>query len=324
VKSSNHYNTVTFVIFAVLIVGSLTFFTFADDSGLTLFEDWDRDGLSNAEEKTLGTDPRNPDTDGDGYSDGVEVESGYNPLIPAPGDRIMKEKEPVKFAAKQSDTNNVTKKISEEVVSYIADAQESGDTDITSEEFSQVLSKAIDKEVVFSQASPIDISTIRIKEQNCDDPSDAKCEEKMREDAIEYFTAISYIFVSNFPQGFFDRSTDVFQTELMAQMSDFSGSLTRFTYFEQLAENALSAETQMNDVSVPKEMLDIHTQGLYLMRYAGSIYESGDYKKVNADATPMIATLAQMQGLIELSVEFQDSIIQKLEKYEIEDVLFEF
>lgn len=35
--------------------------------------DSDGDGLSNAEEKTLGTDPNNPDTDGDGLSDGDEV-----------------------------------------------------------------------------------------------------------------------------------------------------------------------------------------------------------------------------------------------------------
>ncbi|MDW7680634.1 MAG: OmpA family protein [bacterium] len=35
--------------------------------------DWDKDGLTNKIEKELGTDPRNPDTDGDGLSDGDEV-----------------------------------------------------------------------------------------------------------------------------------------------------------------------------------------------------------------------------------------------------------
>jgi outer membrane protein OmpA-like peptidoglycan-associated protein/opacity protein-like surface antigen len=43
--------------------------------------DWDKDGLTNAEEKALGTDPRNPDTDGDGLSDGDEVHKYHtNPL----------------------------------------------------------------------------------------------------------------------------------------------------------------------------------------------------------------------------------------------------
>ncbi|MBI3721829.1 MAG: VCBS repeat-containing protein, partial [Fimbriimonas ginsengisoli] len=42
--------------------------------------DWDQDGLTNEEEKVLGTDPRNRDTDGDGLLDGWEVHGlrGYD------------------------------------------------------------------------------------------------------------------------------------------------------------------------------------------------------------------------------------------------------
>jgi hypothetical protein len=43
--------------------------------------DTDGDGLSDyVEVMVLGTDPLNPDSDGDGYPDGVEVESGSDPL----------------------------------------------------------------------------------------------------------------------------------------------------------------------------------------------------------------------------------------------------
>ncbi len=42
--------------------------------------DSDNDGLSDREElNKYFTDPKNPDTDGDGYNDGVEVSGGYNP-----------------------------------------------------------------------------------------------------------------------------------------------------------------------------------------------------------------------------------------------------
>lgn len=42
--------------------------------------DSDQDGLSNSQELTIGTDPNNPDTDGDGIPDGVEVlELGTDP-----------------------------------------------------------------------------------------------------------------------------------------------------------------------------------------------------------------------------------------------------
>lgn len=42
--------------------------------------DLDRDGLNNAEELALGTDPSKADTDGDGFSDAEELASGYDPL----------------------------------------------------------------------------------------------------------------------------------------------------------------------------------------------------------------------------------------------------
>ncbi|MBI5913018.1 hypothetical protein HY839_01090, partial [Candidatus Azambacteria bacterium] len=50
--------------------------------------DPDNDGLKNWEEEIYKTDPRNPDTDGDGYLDGEEVASGYDPTIKAPNDAL--------------------------------------------------------------------------------------------------------------------------------------------------------------------------------------------------------------------------------------------
>lgn len=44
--------------------------------------DSDNDGLSDIMEDVYKTDKSNPDTDGDGYLDGGEVERGYDPLIP--------------------------------------------------------------------------------------------------------------------------------------------------------------------------------------------------------------------------------------------------
>lgn len=42
--------------------------------------DADKDGLSDAQERTVGTDPTAADTDGDGYTDGQEVQNGHDPL----------------------------------------------------------------------------------------------------------------------------------------------------------------------------------------------------------------------------------------------------
>jgi hypothetical protein len=42
--------------------------------------DTDADGLADRTERTIGTDPRRPDSDGDGFGDGVEVFAGSDPL----------------------------------------------------------------------------------------------------------------------------------------------------------------------------------------------------------------------------------------------------
>ena len=44
--------------------------------------DSDNDGLPDYIENLYGVDPNNPDTDGDGYTDGEEVENGFDPLVP--------------------------------------------------------------------------------------------------------------------------------------------------------------------------------------------------------------------------------------------------
>jgi len=44
--------------------------------------DLDGDGLTNAQEKALGTDPLNADSNGDGISDGASIRLGINPLGP--------------------------------------------------------------------------------------------------------------------------------------------------------------------------------------------------------------------------------------------------
>lgn len=49
-------------------------------SGATRKADSDKDLLADEDEKALGTDPKNPDTDGDGIPDGTEVDEEFDPL----------------------------------------------------------------------------------------------------------------------------------------------------------------------------------------------------------------------------------------------------
>lgn len=48
----------------------------------TASPDPDGDGLTTLQEEQIGSDPNKADTDGDGFSDGEEVNAGYNPVGP--------------------------------------------------------------------------------------------------------------------------------------------------------------------------------------------------------------------------------------------------
>jgi hypothetical protein len=172
--------------------------------------------------------------------------------------------------------------------------------------------------VSFENIPPVDLSKVIIKKQDYDKLSDKEQTTKLKEDAIEYITTISYIFISNFPDGFFDQSPDTLQSEILQNFSNFSQSMVPTSFFKDVAENSIKAESQLTEVEVPKDMLDLHAEGLYLLKYSTNIYKNSDYKSASTDITPMIATLAQMQGIVTLSMEFEEKVQAKLAQYGIE------
>ena len=80
-------------------------------------KDSDNDGLKDWEEELFHTDLLNPDTDGDGYLDGEEVDSGHNPLVKAPGDKLTFYPMPL------GEKYNITQKVlSDEIIDALLDS----------------------------------------------------------------------------------------------------------------------------------------------------------------------------------------------------------
>ena len=78
-----------------------------------LTEDDDKDGLKNWEEQIYQTDPKNPDTDGDGANDGEEITQGRDPLKKGPNDKIVIKNE---AGEAETRTTNLTDEFTENFI----------------------------------------------------------------------------------------------------------------------------------------------------------------------------------------------------------------
>lgn len=87
------------------------------DVAATLNSDADHDGLKAWEEALYGTDPNNPDTDGDGTSDGDEVKAGRSPLVKGPNDKMNSA---ALAATPKNPTDDTSKNLTFQIVKNLA------------------------------------------------------------------------------------------------------------------------------------------------------------------------------------------------------------
>ncbi|MBI2439371.1 MAG: hypothetical protein HYV45_02080 [Candidatus Moranbacteria bacterium] len=315
------FERATFIFFS-LIFFSVAFFVFADDTLSTknIFQDADQDGLSNEEEKLYGTDPHKKDTDGDGYSDGVEIESGYNPLKRAPGDKVTKESvataEAKATATSGTEKENLTEEVSGEIARLVKRSHEQGE-DISLEKIDMTVEKILNssnEEVVLPE---IELKDIKIKKV-AKSLKEKKRKEKEREYAVEYLTIMSYLMANNMPQTF--RTNEDLEKVLFS-LSDNSltaVSLGNAKYIDDLSQRGEKMLEELKDVEVPEKMLDVHVKALKMARYAVELKK--DFRPADEDPLGQIEALSKMQGFIAGAFGFVDEINKKLADYEIEEI----
>jgi uncharacterized protein involved in exopolysaccharide biosynthesis len=195
VKIRNANLSVLVLVF--LVVASFSFYAFAENNSTSennVFLDSDQDGLTDLEEGSYGTDPKNRDTDGDGYSDGAEVKSGYDPTVPAPGDRMDSETKSLSQTttpevAGETDENNLTEKVAQKI-SELSQSADEESQEISMEEIKALVSESLSSDFSEDDLPEIDEDSINIKEQGYDNLSDEKAEEKRKEDFANYITAV--------------------------------------------------------------------------------------------------------------------------------------
>lgn len=313
------------LLFGLLFLSGAFFVSAAEQmAGYNIAEDSDRDGLTNAEEKIYGTDINNPDSDGDGYSDGVEVRGGYNPLKKAPGDKIVPDavKQVSGAASSGKSGDNMTEQAAVKIAEVVKNAKTTSDGsyEVSLEELNalseEIAGGGSAEEIVLPE---IDMSTIKMKDQSYGKLSKDKKKERIREDVIEYLTTISYIFANNSPKKF--KTEDELATMAQSLVNEAVTSMSSgsFAKVQSLAENGDKMLKEISDIEVPEQMLDVHVKALKLAKYALQL-KSEVAASSQDDPLKTIKSLSNTQGFLNVTLSFVTDIQSKLSEYEVESV----
>ncbi len=310
------------LILSSLIILSFAFFVVAKENNQTnnnIFLDSDQDGLTNQEEKLYGTDPYNPDTDGDGYSDGAEVKAGYNPLKPAPGDKLLNNQK--KWAEKnlvknKSGQNNLTSEVAQKIAN-LSNQSKAGNQEVTLAQ----IQKIVDSSLAINDKKSIDLPTIplseiKIKKQDYKNLSSSKAQKKRKEDFTNYVAAVFYILTSNSPQpitSFTDISSVINQSVQQIIMALSSGDQNSLNNISKSGQKILS---QLKEVEVPKEMVNTHIKALEYATYSEQL--KGLIKNNSQDPIMGIANYAKIGSFVNNLISFSDDIQNKFKKYNMD------
>lgn len=321
--SQRSARTSLFLFFCLLFSSSAFYYVMADETATTnknIFQDSDQDGLSNDEETLYKTDPLNKDTDGDGYMDGVEVEGGYDPIKPAPGDKLVSEaKDRETVDEVKTEKVTLTDQASQEVASMLQD-EATGEIkkEVTVDDINasvQNIMSQSDQEIVLPE---IDKSTIKIKTVSKKLKGNERLAQE-KDDAVQYLTVMAYVLANNSPKKFHTEEglssvLTSFGTESLSAVL-----LGNSQYLDDLAKLGKKILEQTKDIEVPEDMVDIHIK---TMKMAGYSMQLKDEMKGDTQSDPIgkIASLSKVQGLLGTATSLSTEIYQKLNDLGIQEI----
>lgn len=300
-----------FFVFTALCLLSFGIFSSADtnSSGNNVFQDTDQDGLSNDEERLYGTNPNQADTDRDGYSDGAEVRSGYDPLKPAPGDKIggVSLGKNQDMSENRDGGVNITEEVSKQVATIFKESA-SNKENLSLEDLKSTIENAMNDTVPVEALPEIDVNTLTIKKQKYSSLSSEERTVKIQADTNDYISAVSYILVSNSPvpmQG--DSDIQSLSSFVIDHAKDLMLG-NNPALLNDLAQKGQAILEQLKGMTIPENMVDTHIKALKLAQYAVTLKSDIATSKGDADPLSQIKNLSKVQGFITLFSGFVNDI----------------
>lgn len=319
---------VVLAVFFGLIFFHVGVFVYAEkhDSTDNLFLDSDQDGLSNQEEAVYGTNQNVSDSDGDGYTDGAEVKSGYDPTKPAPGDKLVQENSPSETSKKQgrggdntteTSASNLTQQISDQIIEIIQSSSETKGA-LSMDEITTSVQDILSKQQAAVELPEIDTKTIKIKDQTYKTLTESERSAKISQDVLEYASGVAYIIINNSPVTIQSQEDISKVINALTQQTLQASMKQDITFADEMQERGEAILKQLNQIEVPEKMLDIHIKGLQIVTYAIAIKQ--DATTDSKDPLSNIYNLSKAQALFGMMVGFSGELETALVKYGVTSV----
>lgn len=243
--------------------------------------DSDKDGLTDWQEEIYKTDPNNPDTDGDGYSDGEEVLSGYDPLAQAPNDKISgKAIEPRPKSGSFSGLN-----LTDELAKALAEAMKASSQNSFQTDSSGSLeltdSNLVDNALATALAKSPQLYLVPTLE-----------DENIKISSDDSLTA---------GQNFVDQVAQILTSNNQSQKIDMEAAqkavqTKNYSELNQFIKNYKNSFLAIKELSVPPSWKEIHKKNLALIIANANILEA--IKLINDDPLRALLALQQYQEIV--------------------------
>jgi len=264
--------------------------------------DPDNDGLKNWEEEVYKTDPRDPDTDKDGYTDGEEILSGYDPLVKAPNDTLENTDTSVPRPLPKNLTDRLSQIISEKIksgeINPVSDPNTAPDStllnneDILNEALLQIAKKA-EKDFILPSISN---KEIKISTENTNN------------DQVRLYIAqmSSAMATNDSVYSGFQSEAELIQSAVAEK--DTSKIQPLINSYEMIIEN-------IKKIEAPQDFADIHKEQIAIFELTKKILEAiQNFEDDPASASAAADVYPKLNSLLK---KLSEKLILRLEKYQL-------
>ena len=301
-----------FLIMVCIFFASFNYFTYAenidsDSNSCDKNIDSDCDGLTNTEENLYGTDINKNDTDNDSYSDGIEVQSGYDPLKPAPGDKIetgIKTSDASsKSTSSVSNSSTLTDEYLQNLSAFVSskEGQNVSVTDLRNFADEQI-AKNMGDSITWDTLPSVDETQLNILKQNYSSLSDADRKKREAEDSARYLNQVLYLMANNLPVQILTKDDfTAFQEDFLSKVADVGNSKENISYFSDLGNRLEAFSNQVSSVQVPETMVDLHVKFLRLIK---GVLTLKDYSLSSNDPMGKLVIANKATAYLDLFADF--------------------